>query len=118
VDGTLYTCLGQEEKFEFSRCCARKISDAALEDAIRDAISLKPERHEFRKSPAKIVAFHVVHRRLIRIESRIDCRRLAMLSAQGRCRDLFSLSRTKSGIAGRYPDFRFFIALGLRFLNL
>lgn len=57
VDGTLYTCLGQEEKFEFRRLLRGGISHAELEDAIRDAISLKPERHEFKEEPGKIVRF-------------------------------------------------------------
>jgi len=57
VDGTLYTCLGQEEKFEFRPLLRGGISDAELEDAIRDAISLKPERHEFKEEPGKIVRF-------------------------------------------------------------
>ena len=57
VDGTLYTCLGQEEKFEFRPLLRGGISDAELEDAIRAAISLKPERHEFKEEPGKIVRF-------------------------------------------------------------
>ncbi|MFA5242469.1 MAG: GTP 3',8-cyclase MoaA [Sulfuricella sp.] len=57
VDGTLYTCLGQDEKFEFRPLLRGGISDQGLEDAIRLAISLKPERHEFREEPHKIVRF-------------------------------------------------------------
>jgi cyclic pyranopterin phosphate synthase len=57
VDGTLYTCLGQEEKFEFRPLLRGGITDSELEDAIREAISLKPERHEFREEPCKIVRF-------------------------------------------------------------
>jgi len=57
VDGTLYTCLGQDEKFEFRPLLRGGISDVELEDAIRKAISLKPERHEFREKPGKIVRF-------------------------------------------------------------
>ena len=57
VDGTLYTCLGQDEKFEFRPLLRAGISDAELEDAIRSAISLKPERHEFKEEPGKIVRF-------------------------------------------------------------
>ena len=33
------------------------ISDAELEAAIRAAIELKPERHEFREQPRKIMRF-------------------------------------------------------------
>lgn len=57
VDGTLYMCLGQEDKFEFRPMLRAGASDADLEQAIRHAITLKPERHEFREQPAKIVRF-------------------------------------------------------------
>lgn len=57
VDGTAYLCLGQEEKFEFRPMLRGGCSDAELEAAIRTAIDLKPERHEFREAPAKIVRF-------------------------------------------------------------
>ena len=57
VDGTLYLCLGQEEKFEFRPLLRGGASDAELEAAIRTAIELKPQKHEFREQPAKIVRF-------------------------------------------------------------
>ncbi|WP_028454563.1 GTP 3',8-cyclase MoaA [Chitinilyticum litopenaei] len=57
VDGTLYLCLGQEEKYELRPLLRAGCSDAELEAAIRAAIELKPERHEFREQPAKIVRF-------------------------------------------------------------
>lgn len=57
VDGTLYLCLGQEEKFEFRPLLRAGASDAELETAIRAAIELKPQRHEFRERPEKIVRF-------------------------------------------------------------
>jgi cyclic pyranopterin phosphate synthase len=57
VDGTAYMCLGQDEKFEFRPLLRAGASDAELEAAILDAINLKPERHEFREAPAKIVRF-------------------------------------------------------------
>ncbi|WP_283150183.1 GTP 3',8-cyclase MoaA [Silvimonas soli] len=57
VDGTLYMCLGQEEKFEFRPLLRDGATDAELENAIRLAIELKPERHEFRETPGKIVRF-------------------------------------------------------------
>ena len=55
VDGTLYMCLGQEEKVEFRPLLRAGASTEQLKAAIRDAIELKPERHEFREMPAKIV---------------------------------------------------------------
>jgi GTP 3',8-cyclase len=57
VDGTLYLCLGQEDKFEFRPLLRGGASDAELEAAIREAIELKPEKHEFREQPGKIVRF-------------------------------------------------------------
>lgn len=55
VDGTLYLCLGHEHKFELRSLLRNGISDHELEAAIRSAIELKPERHEFRESPGKII---------------------------------------------------------------
>ncbi|MEW6415152.1 MAG: GTP 3',8-cyclase MoaA [Pseudomonadota bacterium] len=57
VDGTAYLCLGQDEKFEFRPLLRGGCSDAELEAAIRAAIDLKPERHEFREAPHKILRF-------------------------------------------------------------
>ncbi|QDZ27995.1 GTP 3',8-cyclase MoaA [Noviherbaspirillum sp. UKPF54] len=57
VDGTLYLCLGQEEKFEFRPLLRANASDADLEQAIRDAIELKPQKHEFRERPDKVIRF-------------------------------------------------------------
>ena len=57
VDGTLYLCLGQEEKFEFRPLLRAGASDAELEAAIRFAIELKPQQHEFHERPEKIVRF-------------------------------------------------------------
>jgi GTP 3',8-cyclase len=57
VDGTLYLCLGQEDKFEFRPLLRAGAGADELESAIRQAIELKPERHEFREQPQKIVRF-------------------------------------------------------------
>lgn len=57
VDGTLYMCLGQEERYEFRPLLRGGASDADIEAAIREAIELKPERHEFREQPLKLVRF-------------------------------------------------------------
>lgn len=57
VDGTLYLCLGQEEKFEFRPLLRGGASDAELEAAIRHAIELKPHQHDFTARPEKIVRF-------------------------------------------------------------
>ena len=57
VDGTLYLCLGQEERYEFRPLLRGGASDAELDAAIREAIELKPQKHEFRERPEKIVRF-------------------------------------------------------------
>ncbi len=57
VDGTLFLCLGQEDRFELRPLLRQGISDAGLEEAIRTAISLKPERHEFREKPEQVIRF-------------------------------------------------------------
>lgn len=57
VDGTLYLCLGQEHRFEFRPLLRAGISDSELRDAVRHAIALKPERHEFREKPRQLVRF-------------------------------------------------------------
>ena len=57
VDGTLYMCLGQEHKFELRPLLRAGISDDELHQAIRHAITLKPERHEFKEKPQQTVRF-------------------------------------------------------------
>jgi len=57
VDGTLYLCLGQEHKFEFRPLLRGGASDSELQDAVRQAITRKPERHEFREKPQQLVRF-------------------------------------------------------------
>ena len=57
VDGTLYLCLGQDNKFELRPLLRNGISDKELQNAIRHAITLKPERHEFNEQPEQIVRF-------------------------------------------------------------
>ena len=57
VDGTLYLCLGQEEKMELRPLLRQGASDDKLIAALRQAIELKPERHTFREAPHKIIRF-------------------------------------------------------------
>lgn len=57
ADGTLYMCLGQEDRFELRPLLRAGASDAELDAAVRTAIARKPERHEFREQPQKIVRF-------------------------------------------------------------
>ena len=57
VDGTLYLCLGQEDRYPLRPLLRAGMSDAALEDDLRLAIARKPERHEFREKPGQVVRF-------------------------------------------------------------
>ena len=57
VDGTLYLCLGQEQQFAFRPLLRDGASDAELEAALRAAIELKPQQHDFNTQPDKIVRF-------------------------------------------------------------
>lgn len=57
VDGTLQLCLGQEDQLEFRPLLRSGASDADLDAALRTAIASKPERHEFREAPGKVVRF-------------------------------------------------------------
>ncbi|MDH5764900.1 MAG: GTP 3',8-cyclase MoaA, partial [Gammaproteobacteria bacterium] len=57
VDGTIYTCLGQEHHFELRPLLRAGISNDELEQAIRTAINLKPEKHEFNDHPEKVLRF-------------------------------------------------------------
>jgi cyclic pyranopterin phosphate synthase len=57
VDGTLYMCLGQEHNYPLRPLLRAGISDAELLEHIRQAIALKPERHEFKDKPEQVVRF-------------------------------------------------------------
>ncbi|MFC4161643.1 GTP 3',8-cyclase MoaA [Chitinimonas lacunae] len=54
-DGTLYLCLGQEDKLALRPLLRAGIDEAGLDAALRQAIDRKPERHEFREQPGKII---------------------------------------------------------------
>jgi GTP 3',8-cyclase len=56
--GTLYMCLGQDDAADLRRVLRQNADDAALEDAIREAITRKPRGHDFvidRRRPAAAV---------------------------------------------------------------
>jgi cyclic pyranopterin phosphate synthase len=57
VDGVLHLCLGQEDRVDFRAMMRAGASDADLVEAIRMAIDMKPERHEFIEAPQKLVRF-------------------------------------------------------------
>jgi len=57
VDGHLHLCLGQEERMDFRTLIRGGASDDELATAMCRAMELKPERHEFREQPTKLVHF-------------------------------------------------------------
>lgn len=57
VDGTLYLCLGQEDSYPLRQYLRAGITDEELKQHIKNAIDIKPEKHEFSDNPAKLVRF-------------------------------------------------------------
>ncbi len=57
VDGGLFLCLGQNDAIELRPLLRAGASDGDLDEALRGAIALKPERHEFREHPCRVVRF-------------------------------------------------------------
>jgi len=55
VDGTLYLCLGQDDKVELQPLLRQGISDDELKRVLINAIGLKPEKHEFKNKPQQVV---------------------------------------------------------------
>ena len=55
VDGTLYLCLGQDDKVELRPLLRRGISNDDLKNVLIEAIGLKPEKHEFKEKPDQVV---------------------------------------------------------------
>ena len=53
--GTLYLCLGQENRLELRPLLRNGIGDEELRRIITDAVLSKPERHEFTTRPAQII---------------------------------------------------------------
>ncbi len=57
VDGTLYMCLGQEERYALRPLLRDGISDDELKQHIIRALALKPRNHDFSKKPEQLVRF-------------------------------------------------------------
>jgi cyclic pyranopterin phosphate synthase len=57
VDGTMYLCLGNEHRYGFRELLRSGASHEDLVEAVHEALARKPERHEFREAPEKIVRF-------------------------------------------------------------
>lgn len=57
VDGTLYLCLGQNDRYELRPLLRAGINDEELKQHIMQAIDLKPKRHEFNEKPETVIRF-------------------------------------------------------------
>lgn len=55
TDGTLYLCLGQEDKVDLRSLLRQGISDNDLKSILVEAIGLKPQKHEFKEKPEQVV---------------------------------------------------------------
>ena len=55
TDGTLYLCLGQDDKVELRPLLRQGISDDDLKTVLIEAIGLKPKKHEFKDKPDQVV---------------------------------------------------------------
>lgn len=56
-EGRLLLCLGQKDSYDLRPLVKEGASDQELEAAIRHAITLKPEKHDFNENPKKILRF-------------------------------------------------------------
>ena len=54
-EGTLYLCLGQQDKLELRPLLRQGTTDDGIKEAIIEAIARKPEKHEFNTRPDQIV---------------------------------------------------------------
>ena len=57
VDGTLHLCLGQEHAVPLRPLLRQGIDDDELRQAIVQALTLKPARHEFNEKPEQVIRF-------------------------------------------------------------
>ncbi|HEC17522.1 MAG TPA: GTP 3',8-cyclase MoaA [Sedimenticola sp.] len=55
AEGTLYLCLGQQDRVELRPLLRSGMDDEQLKQALRDAIGRKPKRHEFLSQPQNVV---------------------------------------------------------------
>ena len=55
VDGTLYLCLGQEHSYPLREIVRSGVTQSELKQHLIKALSLKPERHEFKEKPDNII---------------------------------------------------------------
>jgi cyclic pyranopterin phosphate synthase len=54
VEGTLFLCLGQDDRVEFRSLLRSGCDEPAIEEALLGGLRNKPQRHEFRERPEKL----------------------------------------------------------------
>lgn len=57
VEGTLHMCLGQEHAYPLRDLLRNDIGNTELKQHLIKALLLKPEKHEFRERPEKVIRF-------------------------------------------------------------
>ncbi len=57
VDGTLYPCLGDDNRMDLRTLLRAGCSDERLESALLEGIGRKPFKHEFGERPTKIIRY-------------------------------------------------------------
>lgn len=55
ASGDLHLCLGQEDRLALHPMLRAGASDESIQDAIRQAIARKPQRHNFNEAPSAII---------------------------------------------------------------
>jgi len=55
VTGDLHLCLGQEDRLALRPMLRAGVSDGEIQQAIREAVARKPERHHFHEAPTAIL---------------------------------------------------------------
>lgn len=57
VDGTLYLCLGQDDKVDLRTLLRTGCSDDQLEQALLDGVGRELFKHEFCEHPTQVAGF-------------------------------------------------------------
>lgn len=55
AEGTLYTCLGENDSFDLGSMVRNQVSQNELCQAIQSVLQCKPEQHEFNSAPTKVI---------------------------------------------------------------
>jgi cyclic pyranopterin phosphate synthase len=55
AEGTLFTCLGENDSFDLGSMVRNQVSQPELCQAIQSVLQCKPKQHEFNSAPTKVV---------------------------------------------------------------